>query len=41
VALQMLLEGRTRDEVDSYLAEHFELPNRAALVDEVAAAVGG
>lgn len=39
VALQMLLEGRSREEVDSYLAEHFELPDRAALVEEVAAAV--
>jgi hypothetical protein len=41
VALQMLLEGSSRDEVDRYLAKHFELPDRAGLLDEVAAAVGG
>jgi DivIVA domain-containing protein len=41
VALQMLLEGRSRDEVDGYLAKHFELPDRARLLDDVVAAVGG
>lgn len=41
VALQMLLEGTSRDEVDAYLAEHFDLPDQAALLDDVAAAVGG
>jgi hypothetical protein len=41
VALQMLLEGSSRDEVDGYLAKHFELPDRARLLDDVVAAVGG
>jgi hypothetical protein len=41
VALQMLLEGSSRDEVDGYLAKHFELPDRAGLLDDVVAAVGG
>jgi DivIVA domain-containing protein len=41
VALQMLLEGSSRDEVDGYLATHFELPDRARLLDDVVAAVGG
>ena len=40
VALQMLLEGSSRAEVDTYLTEHFDLPDRAGLLDEVAAAAG-
>jgi hypothetical protein len=37
----MLLEGSSRDEVDRYLAKHFELPDRSSLLDDVVAAVGG
>jgi hypothetical protein len=40
VALEMLLEGRSRGEVDAFLAENFDLPDRAALLDEVATAAG-
>jgi hypothetical protein len=40
VALEMLLEGRSRAEVDACLAENFDLPDRAALLDEVAAVAG-
>lgn len=40
VALQMLLEGHSRPEVETYLAENFDLPDRGALLDAVAAAAG-
>jgi DivIVA domain-containing protein len=39
VALQWVMEGRPREETDQYLAEHFELPDRAALLDQVYAIV--
>jgi DivIVA domain-containing protein len=38
VALDMALSGTPRDETDRYLAEHYDLPDRAALLDEVYAA---
>lgn len=41
VALDMALSGTPREETDRYLAEHFDLPDRAALLDEVYATVGG
>ncbi len=41
IALNMALNGTPRDETDRYLAENFELNDRAALLDEVYASVGG
>jgi DivIVA domain-containing protein len=41
IALNMALNGTPRDETDRYLAENFELENRAGLLDEVYARVGG
>ena len=41
VALDMALSGTARDETDRYLAENYDLPDRAALLDEVYAAAGG
>lgn len=41
VALDMALSGTPRDETDRYLAEHFELSDRTALLDEVYATVEG
>jgi septal ring factor EnvC (AmiA/AmiB activator) len=41
VALNMALEGSSRQDADRYLAEHFDVPDRARLLDEVFAAVGG
>jgi DivIVA domain-containing protein len=41
VALDMALSGTPRDETDRYLAEHYDLPDREALLDEVYAAAGG
>ncbi len=41
IALNMALNGTPRDETDRYLAENFELSNRAALLDEVYASVEG
>jgi DivIVA domain-containing protein len=38
VALDMALSGTPRDETDRYLAEHYDLSDRAALLDEVYAA---
>jgi hypothetical protein len=35
VALERATSGRPRDETDRYLAEHYDLPDRAALLDEV------
>jgi DivIVA domain-containing protein len=40
IALNMALNGTPRDETDRYLAENFDLPDRAALLDEVYARVG-
>ena len=41
VALDMALSGTSRDETDRYLAANYDLPDRAALLDEVYAAAGG
>ncbi|MDO8184829.1 DivIVA domain-containing protein [Conexibacter sp. JD483] len=41
VALDMALSGTSREETDVYLAEHFNLADRAALLDEVYASIGG
>jgi hypothetical protein len=35
IALNMALNGSTREETDRYLRENFELHNRAQLLDEV------
>jgi hypothetical protein len=40
VALNMALDGDPRDATDRYLAEHFDIPDRGRLLDEVYAAVG-
>jgi hypothetical protein len=40
IALNMALNGTPRDETDRYLAENFQLDDRAALLDEVYARVG-
>jgi DivIVA domain-containing protein len=39
VALNMALNGTSRDETDRYLSENFDLADRAALLDEVYATV--
>jgi hypothetical protein len=41
IALNMALNGQSREETDRYLAENFDLSNRAALLDEVYATVEG
>jgi cell division septum initiation protein DivIVA len=41
VALDMALGGSTREETDRYLAEHYDLSDRAGLLDEVFATVEG
>jgi DivIVA domain-containing protein len=41
VALNMALNGTPRDETDRYLAENFQLGDRARLLDEVYASVEG
>ena len=41
IALNMALNGSSREEIDSYLQENFDLKNRAALLDEVYASVEG
>ena len=41
IALNMALNGQSREETDTYLAENFDLSNRAALLDEVYATVEG
>lgn len=40
IALNMALNGTPREETDRYLAENFELSDRAGLLDEVYARVG-
>jgi hypothetical protein len=37
----MALSGTPRDETDRFIAEHYDLRDRAALLDEVYAAAGG
>jgi DivIVA domain-containing protein len=39
VALNMALNGTPRGDTEKYLAEHFDLPDRAALLDDVYATV--
>lgn len=39
IALNMALNGSSREEVDQYLAENFQLADRGALVDEVYSSV--
>ena len=39
VALNMALSGESRAATDRYLAEHFRLSERQALIDEVYAAI--
>ena len=39
VALNMALNGTPREETDHYLAEHFTVEDRAALLDDVYARV--
>ncbi|HWT92856.1 MAG TPA: hypothetical protein VN238_07655, partial [Solirubrobacteraceae bacterium] len=41
IALNMALNGQSRDETDRYLAENFDLADRPALLDEVYESVGG
>ncbi len=41
VALNMALSGEPREQTDRYLADSFQLSDRAKLLDEVYAAVGG
>ena len=41
IALNMALNGQSRDETDKYLAENFDLNDRDALLDEVYATVEG
>ena len=41
IALNMALDGTTREETDRYLAENFKLSDRAALLDEVYESVHG
>jgi DivIVA domain-containing protein len=41
IALNMALNGTPRDETDRYLAENFDLHDRAGLLDEVYASVEG
>ncbi len=41
IALNMALNGQTREETDKYLAENFDLSDRAGLLDEVYATIEG
>jgi hypothetical protein len=41
IALNMALNGTAREETDRYLAENFDLSDRAALLNEVYASVEG
>lgn len=41
IALDMALNGRSREETDEYLAQNFDLADRERLLDEVYAAVEG
>jgi len=40
IALNMALNGTSREETDRYLAENFDLDDRAGLLDEVYSRVG-
>ena len=39
-ALQMARDGRSREEIDRHLEEHYELPDRASIVSEVVERAG-
>ncbi|HEX2085143.1 MAG TPA: DivIVA domain-containing protein [Solirubrobacteraceae bacterium] len=41
IALNMALNGQSREETDRYLAENFDLADRQSLLDEVYESVGG
>jgi DivIVA domain-containing protein len=41
IALNMALNGQSREETDRYLAENFDLADRGSLLDEVYESVGG
>jgi hypothetical protein len=41
IALNMALSGEPREATDTYLAENYDLADRAALLDEVYDSVGG
>jgi len=41
IALNMALNGQSREETDRYLADNFDLPDREGLLDEVYESVGG
>jgi F0F1-type ATP synthase membrane subunit b/b' len=41
IALNMALNGNSREDIDRYLQENFDLSNRKALLDEVYASVEG
>jgi hypothetical protein len=41
IALNMALNGTSRDETERYLAENFDLSDRQALLDEVYSSVEG
>jgi DivIVA domain-containing protein len=41
IALNMALNGESRDDADRYLADNFELADRQTLIDEVYAAIEG
>ena len=41
IALNMALNGQSREETDQYLRENFDLSDRASLLDEVYESVGG
>jgi DivIVA domain-containing protein len=41
VALDMALSGTSREDADQFLAENYDVPDRAALLDEVYAAADG
>jgi DivIVA domain-containing protein len=41
VALNMAMDGKTREETEQYLAEHFKLSDRRELVEDIYASFGG
>ena len=41
IALNMALNGETREDADRYLAENYQLADRGKLIDEVYAAIEG
>ena len=38
--MQLALDGRSRDEVERHLAQHFAVEDRAAIVDDAFALAG-